>query len=145
MVKTATVLDEAVWDAMAAGLESAWNAGNGEAYASFFAEDADFINIFGHHGKGRRAIAEAHNMILHTVYAGSTVRCTVTQARMLTGDCAVIHLESRLQVPQGPMAGELHAVPSAVVVRSRDRWKIAAFHNTLVKEPPFAHNNGRPQ
>jgi uncharacterized protein (TIGR02246 family) len=142
MLKTATVLDEAVWDAMAAGLESAWNAGNGEAYASFFAEDADFINIFGHHGKGRRAIAEAHNRIFQTVYAGSTVRCTVKQARLLTGDTALIHLESHLHVPQGPMAGDLHAVPSAVLVRSRDRWQIAAFHNTLVQPPPFAHNNG---
>jgi uncharacterized protein (TIGR02246 family) len=139
---TATALDRAVWDAIAAGLEAAWNTSNGEGYAAFFTEDADFVNVFGHHGKGRPAIADGHNMIFRTVYAGSVVRTTVTGGRLLTDDVALIHMDSRLQVPQGPMAGEIHAIPSAVLVRTGDGWKIAAFHNTMIKEPPFAHNNG---
>jgi uncharacterized protein (TIGR02246 family) len=147
MVQTAaaTALDQALWDALAAGLESAWNAGNGDAFAAFFTEDADFVNIFGHRGKGRPAIAEAHKMIFRTVYAGSLMKCTVTHSRLLSDEVALIHLKSCVQVPQGPMAGEIHAVPSAVLVCGRDRWKIAAFHNTMIKEPPSAHNNGRPQ
>jgi hypothetical protein len=50
-----------------------------------------------------------------------------------------------LDVPIGPPSGRLEALPSVVFVRDDGTWKIAAFHNTLVQEPPSAHNNGQPR
>jgi len=125
------------------GLEDAWNAANGTGFARYFTEDADFVNIYAMHGKGREAIGRAHDMLLHGVYAQSVVRYTVKQQRLLTADVALVHIDAHLSIPQGPMAGEVDALPSAVLVRDAGEWKIAAFHNTLVGRPPSAHNNGQ--
>ena len=55
--------DTAAFEKIVKGLERAWNRADGDAYASYFAEDADFVNIFAMHGKGRAAIAVAHDAI----------------------------------------------------------------------------------
>jgi uncharacterized protein (TIGR02246 family) len=126
-----------------AGLETAWNAADGQAFAARFAENADFVNIYGMHAQGRPGIAEGHHRIFQTVYAGSTLNYQVQHIRMLREDVALVHIRARLAVPQGPMAGELESVPSMVVTREPSGWMIAAFHNTLLKEPPALHNNGK--
>jgi hypothetical protein len=40
---------EGIVSGLVAELEKAWNAGDGRAFARPFAEDADFVNIRGHH------------------------------------------------------------------------------------------------
>lgn len=136
---------ELVLQAIVADLQDAWNAGDGVAYAASFAEDADFVNIFGMHGKGKQAIADGHNMIFRTVYAGSRLEIKVKQARNISHDVALLHLEAHLHVPQGPMAGDLHSVPSVVFKRTGEQWQIVAFQNTLVQPPPPMHNNSQPR
>jgi uncharacterized protein (TIGR02246 family) len=127
-----------------AALESAWNRADGVEFARYFAEDADFVNIYGMHGKGREAIGAAHDMIFRTVYRGSRMSMTITQLRTLREGVALMHLHSRLEVPEGPLQGEMHGAPSAVLTLKDGRWVIAAFHNTLVQTPPAMHNNGQP-
>lgn len=121
----------AVIEAIVADLETAWNEGDGERFGSYFAENADFVNVYGMHGQGRPAIAQAHDRILRTVYAGSVMACTVKMVRMLAEDVALVHIDSRLWVPQGPLEGQLKALPSMVVTRELGEWKIASFHNTF--------------
>jgi uncharacterized protein (TIGR02246 family) len=136
--------DRAAIEGVVAGLEKAWNEGNGTAFASYFTDDADFVNVFGFHGKGRQPIGDAHDRILSTVYKGSVNLYVVAQARMLTPDVALVHIRATLKVPIGPPSGTLEALPSAVFVRDFGGWKIAAFHNTLIQDPPFEHNHGQP-
>lgn len=145
MAPAAAPADTSAIQEISAALERAWNVGDGSEWAKYFAEDADFVNIYGMHGKGRQAIAAAHDMIFRTVYAGSVLSTTVSQVRMLREDVALVHLRSRLQVPQGPLAGEMHALPSAVRTLDGGGWTIAAFHNVLVQPPPPLHNNGKPR
>jgi uncharacterized protein (TIGR02246 family) len=138
-----TAVDLAALERVVEGLEAAWNSGNGAAFAAYFTSDADFVNIYAMHGKGREAIGRAHDMLLHGVYAGSSNRYAIKQARMLSNDVALVHIAAHLEVPQGPLAGVMEALPSAVLVRQDGAWKVAAFHNTLVGRPPAAHNNGQ--
>jgi uncharacterized protein (TIGR02246 family) len=137
--------DRAAVEGIVAGMESAWNAADGAAYAAHFTDDADFVNIFGLHGKGRQPIADAHHQILTTVYLGSVNHLAITQARLLAPDVALVHMRATLEIPAGPMAGRIEAIPSAVFVRDDGQWKIAAFHNTRIQDPPFAHNHGLPR
>jgi uncharacterized protein (TIGR02246 family) len=130
------------FEAIFAGLERAWNAANGKAYASGFTDDADFVNILGHHGKGRADIAAGHDHIFRTVYAGSLLHLQVEQVRMLTEDVGLVHASALLVVPSGPMKGELRSRPFAVIQRVGNKWQIAAFQNTLVQTPPAMHANG---
>jgi uncharacterized protein (TIGR02246 family) len=145
MTTSMTAADTAAIREIVAGLVDAWNTADGAKWASHFTGDADFVNIFGMHGKGRHAIADAHDMIFHGVYAGSTLETEVRQMRLLHPNVALLHLRSRLQVPRGPMAGVMNSVPSAVLTRDSSGWKIAAFHNVLVTPPPPLHNNGQPR
>jgi uncharacterized protein (TIGR02246 family) len=128
-----SITDDAA--ALAARLESAWNAGDGAAFAAPFAEDADFVNVLGMHARGREAIAAGHEQIFRSVYAGSTVRYRVETARLLRPDVALVHLNASLTVPTGPMAGTDDAIPSLVLTRDGGEWRVASFHNTYIRDP----------
>jgi uncharacterized protein (TIGR02246 family) len=119
---------------LVARLQAAWAAMDGAAFAAPFAMDADFVTIRGEHFRGRDAIAAGHAAIFRTVYAGSTTRMTVEEARLLHPDVMLVIVHSVLDAPSGPLAGRHGARFSMVLTRSGSEWEIAAFHNTL--EPP---------
>ena len=121
--------------ALAARLESAWNAGDGAGFTAPFAEDADFVNVLGMHVRGRDAIAAGHEQIFRTVYAGSRVAYQVEGARLLRPDVALVHVQAGLDVPGGPMAGHHAARYSLVLTRDGGEWRIASFHNTFIRDP----------
>ncbi|MDP9024507.1 MAG: SgcJ/EcaC family oxidoreductase [Candidatus Eremiobacteraeota bacterium] len=123
-------------DAIAAALTAAWNAADGAAFAREFTGDADFVNIFAMHFVGREAVAKAHEMIFDTIYRGSHNSFTVEKVRPLGDDAAVALIRANLQVPSGPMAGNLVALATAVIVRDGDAWRIVTFHNTREQAPP---------
>jgi uncharacterized protein (TIGR02246 family) len=128
--------DRAAIDAVAASLEAAWNAGDGEAFGAAFTDDADFVNIRAEHMRSRVVIAEGHTGIFRSIYAGSRTRQSVESARLLTDDVALAHVTSVLDAPTGPLAGRHVGRYSMVLLRTPDGWRIASFHNTL--EPPGA-------
>src|SRR5687767_7824762 len=80
-------------------LETAWNAGDGVAFAAPLSDDADFVNIRAEHVRGREAIAAGHVGIFRSIYAGSTNRYAIETARLLTPDIALVHVRSELEVP----------------------------------------------
>jgi uncharacterized protein (TIGR02246 family) len=113
-------------------LEQAWNEADGRAFAEPFTADADFVDIRGEHHRGQEAIAAGHQAIFDSIYKGSTINYKLIRARELSDDVILAHATGVLRVPSGPLAGEHNAVPSLVLVRGGDEWKIAGFHNTLV-------------
>lgn len=121
---------------MSESLTSAWNVGDGAAFARAFAEDADFVNIYATHVAGRDAVAQLHQTIFEGVYRGSRVVFTVSKARSLGACVALAHVDARLHVPQGPMAGDMHTLATAVLVREGSGWSIASFANTREQSPP---------
>ena len=122
--------DRATLEDVVRRLEAAWNAMDGAAFATEFAEDADFVNVRGEHVRGAAAIAAGHVAIFATIYAGSTNAYTLEAARLLHPDIALAHVSARLQVPRGPLAGQHLARFSLVLTRAPHGWRIAAFHNT---------------
>lgn len=112
-------------------LQDAWNAADGAAFGAPFARDADFVTIRGELHSGA-AIAAGHQQIFDTIYAGSTLRYTLLDARPLDDRVILAHVRGHLSVPAGPLAGELDSLASIVLVRDGDDHRIAAFHNTLV-------------
>lgn len=121
---------------VAASLTHAWNASDSQAFASAFTADADFVNIYAMRAVGRDEIAGLHKMIFDTVYRGSDNRFTLDKIRRLSDDAVAAIITSELNVPQGPMAGIVRAVATAVFVRDGEAWKIAMFQNTREQTPP---------
>lgn len=124
--------------AIADELGRAWNAADGHAFGSLFAEDADFVDIRGDHHVGRPAIAHGHDAILGSIYAGSTVTYEVEEVRTVAPATAVAVLGATLVAPTGPLAGSNRSRITAVLTESGGDWTIAAFHNTLRLEDPSA-------
>ncbi len=128
------MISEAQAKALIAELQAGWNAGNGEAFAAPFAEDADFVTVAGQHARGRQAIADNHNRIFSTIYKGSRVSMTLAQLRPLGDGLALMHIAPTLEVPEGPMAGTMDALMTTVVDDRFDRPQIVALHNVIVRD-----------
>jgi uncharacterized protein (TIGR02246 family) len=127
--------DRAALENVIGKLEAGWNSMDGAAFAAPFAADADFVNIRGEHLRGRQAIAAGHAAIFQTIYAGSTNRYTVEDARLLRLDVALVHVRALLDAPQGPLAGRHGACFSMVLTKEPGGWEIVSFHNTLEAPP----------
>jgi uncharacterized protein (TIGR02246 family) len=115
-------------------LELAWNAGDGDAFASLFAADADVIHILGGYYAGRQAIRAAISMILGTIYKGSTVHYSVEKIKFLRPDIALVFLRQHLQFAEDSVTDELDARPTMVAERIEDKWRIVALQNTRISE-----------
>jgi uncharacterized protein (TIGR02246 family) len=115
-------------------LESAWNAGDGDAFAGLFADDADVIHILGGYYTGRDAIRAGHRMIFGTIYKGSTVHYSVEKIKLLRPDIAIVFLRQHLQFAENSVADELDARPTIVAEKLEDAWRIIALQNTRISE-----------
>jgi len=113
-------------------LETAWNAGDGTAYAAPFTSDADFVNIRGELHSGADNIGAGHQGIFNSIYKGSSVDLTVVKARELRDGEILAHVSGKLHVPEGPLAGDHEALGTVVLVPDNGEHRIAAYHNTLV-------------
>ena len=114
-------------------LEQAWNGGNGERFGEPFTEDADFVTIRGEHYRTRAVIARGHQAIFDSVFKGSVIRFEVESTRVVTPTVLLGHVKGKVEVPSGPLAGRHEAFATLVLVEQEDTWRIAAFHNMLLK------------
>jgi uncharacterized protein (TIGR02246 family) len=122
-------------DRVAKSLTDAWNAGDAVAFARCFTTDADFVNIFALHVVGREAVAKQHQFIFDSIYRGSRNAFSIVGARALADAVVLAHIAADLRVPDGPLAGEIKTLASAVLVRDDAGWLIASFHNTREQQP----------
>ena len=119
---------------------TAWNAGDGKAYARHLAPDASFTNIFGMVMYGASAFAERHARILSTFYKGSTKHHDIRRIRFITPDVAIVDIDNEVRgvkaMPAGialPPDGIVRTQLMEVFVRREGRWLVEAYHNVDVK------------
>ncbi|HEX3781515.1 MAG TPA: SgcJ/EcaC family oxidoreductase [Pseudonocardiaceae bacterium] len=109
-------------------LTRAWAAGDGEAWAANFAEDAMFVDVLGNLHRGRNDIARSHQWIFDTIYRDSRIVDFVQVAQRPVGDdTLVVHTTSTLRVPAGPRAGDTPSTQTMIVKNGQ----IIAFQNTI--------------
>ncbi len=60
--------DETAIHNIAKSLETAWNAGDGYAFAEPFADDVDYTVWNGLYAQGKQVVAEQHQHIFDTMY-----------------------------------------------------------------------------
>ena len=110
----------------------AWNAGDADALARLFAQDADFVNAVGLWWLKRDDIREAHAYGFDRIFCGSVMRVLETKVRDL-GDVAVVHgrWEMTGQTgPDGSPAGRRRGVLVLVARRRPEGWEAVAAQNT---------------
>lgn len=126
--------DERALHKMVYQLESAWNAGDGDAFAALFADDADVIHILGGYYSGRETIRAGHRMIFGTIYKGSTVHYTVEKIKFLRPDIALVFLRQHLELAEDSVVPELDARPTIVAESIDGKWHIVALQNTRISD-----------
>jgi uncharacterized protein (TIGR02246 family) len=127
--------EKAAIEEMVKSIQEAWNAGDGKAFATPFAEDADYVVVNGMHIKGREAIGQGHQQIFDTFYKGSTNRLTLENVRFIQPDVAIAHVQAHLTFYEGENTREATARSTWVLARDDGKWSIAAFQNTPIVPP----------
>jgi len=124
--------------AIATGLETAWNQGDGATYASYFTDDADFINIRGDIFTGSKQIAQIHAMILAGPFKGSHIAITMRTLKVLAPGVAMMDTNQTVTgfpgLPAGVVptdAGVLVTHFKYMAVKQKDgSWKLISGQNT---------------
>ena len=119
-------------------LETAWNAADSVSFAASFAEDANFIQIFGGQLDGRAAIEASHRHIFDTIYKGSHASFQLRNIRFVRPDVAIVFARARVNFQEGQEAREVETRPTLIVAKQEAAWQIVAFQNTKISEVPVA-------
>ncbi|MGB2768013.1 MAG: SgcJ/EcaC family oxidoreductase [Propionicimonas sp.] len=121
----------------------AWDAGDADALAALFVDDADFINVVGLWWTSSLSIRRAHAWGFEKIFPNSTLTLEKLSQRLLGDDVAVVHARWRIdgQVdPHGDPAESRRGVFSAVVTRLPEGgWLCVSAHNTDIA--PAADTN----
>lgn len=107
-----------------------WAAGDPEAYAGVFTQDADYVTFLGSHYKGREAIAASYVPLFRKLLKGTRLQINVSQVRFLTPDVALIHATAAVVKKPRQRNRRNARVNTSVAVRTDGRWLLAASHNT---------------
>lgn len=108
-----------------------WNRGSGDAFATPFAEDADFVGFDGTYFKGREEIASFHQMLFERILVGTRLIGKVRGVRFLTPEVALLHaVGGTLMQGHSDLDPERNSVQTLVAVKRDGSWKLAAFQNS---------------
>lgn len=134
--------DDAAIRALLAAQAEAWNRGDAVAWSKPFAQDADFVNIFGMVFTTRAEIADRHAAIFATIFKGTHTAVTVRRLVFLTPRLAVVDTD-HVVTGYGALPATLHPVDGAVRTRMKyvmqkrgAGWSILAAQNTEIKPQP---------
>ncbi|GAA3686890.1 uncharacterized protein (TIGR02246 family) [Lentzea atacamensis] len=108
-------------------MEQGWAQGDGEMFASVFAQDVDFVTVRGEELFGRRAVALGHGQLFAGPYRDTKLTAEISLIKPLSDGISLVHVTSSI----APAGITTHA--QAVVVQREDVWEIAAFHNMIPK------------
>ena len=115
-----------------------WNAGDGNACARPFAQNADFTAVTGARARGRDLIARGHAEILSTVFRGTVLKVTVNDINFLRPDVAAVDVSFRIApVPDKPWLPPYSSC-GLVATKECGDWSIALFRNLVPYGRPVA-------
>ena len=123
--------NEAVQDVMVR-LRDAWERGDGEAYATLFSEDAQYVTAPGERLHGRQSIAMSHQAIFQTFFRDTRLgRNYRSILRPIAPDVVLVESEGSVLFPgEKESSVPPNGLMTLVLVRRPDGWRIASFQNT---------------
>jgi uncharacterized protein (TIGR02246 family) len=113
-------------------LREAWERGDGEAYASLFSEDAQYVTAPGERLHGRKSIADSHQEIFDTFFKGTKLgRSYASSFRRITSDVVLVESAGSVLFP-GETEHRVapNGLMTLVVARQDNAWRIVSFQNT---------------
>jgi uncharacterized protein (TIGR02246 family) len=116
-------------------LAVAWNRGDARAFAELFTEDADYVDVTGHHSRGRKEIEQLHAMLFNGPLRGSHLEYEPgVIMRGVTPDVVIVVARGSSTAPRIANAGQRRSINSSVFVRLDGHWRIAALQNNRIQQ-----------
>jgi uncharacterized protein (TIGR02246 family) len=118
----------------------AWNKHDAHAFASVFAEDADFTNVAGKGATGRSQIEAFHAPVFATIFKNSHVKYTDAKIRFIRADVAAVDVPWEMTGvldPQGNPRPDRVGLLNFTMANDGGQWQIVVMHNLdLTPAPP---------
>ena len=112
----------------------AWGAGDGEAFAAPFSDDALFIGFDGSVMRGRRQIAATHQEVFDRWMRGTRLVEERTDVRFVDPDVAIVHaLGGTVLRGKSQPTPERDSIQTLVAVRDPRGWSFVSFQNTRIR------------
>ncbi|WP_174279864.1 SgcJ/EcaC family oxidoreductase [Sphingomonas bacterium] len=130
--------DHAPFRAILDEQERAWAAGDADGIARDVTDDVVFTNVVGMFAVGRAGFVGQHVHIFATFYRGTVLRQHIEHLAFVRADVAIVNSHTQVtgfgEMPAAfpALDGVLHTRLEQVMVRDAGRWRVAAFHNTVV-------------
>jgi uncharacterized protein (TIGR02246 family) len=130
--------EEAVRAVGARAIET-WNAHDMKGFARLYADDAEFVNVYGMWWTGRPRIQSEHEATHATVFRNSRLSAKEIRVKFLRPDVASLHMRwdlTGLALPNGQPLPDRKGVLAYILVKEGGEWRIAVGQNTDIVPPP---------
>jgi len=117
----------------------AWNHHDAKAFATVFAEDADFTNWRGTAARGRTKIEAFHAPVFASIFSKSHLEYTDIKTRFVRPDVATVDVHWKMSGAidaQGNPRPEREGLLSFVMAKSAGQWEIVVLHNLDISALP---------
>lgn len=109
-----------------------WNDCKGTGFGDYYAQDADFVNIFGMAFSGKEEIEVRHVKILETFLKGSIFEVLETRIREAKPEVVIALVYWKVTNIQKPGQEEMNGIFTHTLVKNNGSWEIASSQNTLI-------------
>jgi uncharacterized protein (TIGR02246 family) len=116
---------------------NAWNQHEGRGSADHYAEDADFVNIFGTAFSGKKEIESRHVKIHEAFLKGTLFKVTDLKIREVKPGIAMVQvywIVSGIQKPGAQAKEAMKGIFTHAFIKNNDQWEITSTQNTMIKE-----------
>jgi uncharacterized protein (TIGR02246 family) len=120
-------------------LEASWNAHDMEAFGELFADDADFVNVYGVRWRDKRTIREEHRALHDSVFRKSTLTTRDTTVSFPAPDVAIARSSwdlVGLMSPVGKPQPDRRGILTHVLKKRGGQWAILVTQNTDIAPRP---------
>lgn len=111
----------------------AWNDCEGKGSGEYYAQDADFVNIFGAAFSGKQEIEARHVKIHEAFLKGSLFEVIETKVREAKPEVVIAQVYWKVTNIQKPEAETMKGIFTHTFVKNNGTWEIASTQNTLIR------------
>ncbi len=132
------ISDRRAIEELIAAMTAGFNTHDARASTAMYLNDAYLVTVRGEVMKGRAAFEEGLAAVFRTRARDATLTTLECDIQFIRSDVALVHVTNELS---GLISPEGETLPShnerslRVLVKEDGRWRVAAFHNTMVR--PF--------
>lgn len=120
-------------------LEASWNAHDMDAFGELFADDADFVNVYGMRWRDKKTIREEHRALHNTVFHKSILTTRDTTVSFPAADVAIARSSwdlVGLMSPTGEPQSDRRGILTHVLKKQKGQWVIIVSQNTDIVPRP---------